>query len=199
MVRWLGALLVVIAGMVYFTATAPADDGPVFVSPDFPAPSATAARISGQLRPGDGIVVHVVRGEDPSIPANTIVITHVIGLGVTVVSGDGWMSQVTAEDLLQRVRNVTVDPIDEVVMLIRSIHAWQDKNPRPVPSGPPPPPPNYSWLWWAAGGLGIAILVWLIAWRIRVKARIEADLAQRADDPKYWEKVLKDLNNKVGE
>lgn len=197
------ALLAILV-MAFMAAPVAHADGesPVWVSYNLPGAAALQARLEHQVRPGDGIVVHFLFDDDMPIPPHTIVITAAAGRNVServsVLADDGWMDQVTADDLLQRAKNVAVDPVDQVITFIRSVHAWQEKNPRPAPPTPPGPP-NYSWLWWTVGIAGAALLAWLITWRVRVKRRQYAGLAQRADDPKYWERVIADLNKKVGE
>lgn len=180
--RQLALFLAGLVGLIIFgyalSQTVFADTPAVMVDGDYPAAAAVQSRIQNQLRPDDRISVQVLRSGSISLRSNTTAIVA-SGNDVIVAANDGWLDQVTADEILVRAKNITQDRIDTVIVFIRSVHTWQDQHPRPVP--PPPPAAPFNWTPLLIGG-GITIVVLFFAWLVFRRNRRYQDLARRADE-----------------
>lgn len=178
-------LVLLLLGMMVWSlvscADSNADHNMVYVDGGYPGADAVSSRILNQLRPDDRISVQVLTGtySMPIEPGTTNVTTVASTKDIIVAANDGWLDQVTAEELLMRAKNITQDRIDTVIVFIRSVHTWQDQHPRPVP--PPPPAAPINWTPWLIAG-AIALVVGLFIWLVLRRHRRYQNLARRADE-----------------
>lgn len=163
------AYLMLLGILLYTSPVARAD---VWVGPDVENADTVKRDLERRLTPEDGINITLT---DEKLTITT----------------DGWPTQEWVDTRHEKVRNVTARPVDQAKVMIRDIHLWQAKNPKPEPPKPPappePPPPPTDWgkvakwgIIGAAAGLVGAVGVLLVRARRRRQALHNA-LAARAE------------------
>lgn len=159
--RWMGVVCV----LGFTGCAAPAVFGnQVRVDGNYPGANSVQALIQGTLRVNDGIAVSVDEGGySPSLTPHVLDI-EAANSRITVIAGDGWMDQKTADQMAHTL-NPNDNEVDRVVALIDEIHDWQDAHPRPAP--PPPPTPAVEpaakpngWVLLGLAGTALAVSVW---------------------------------------
>lgn len=139
-------------------------------------------RLQNELHPGDGIVVQVNRsGSFPIVPAVTNISSDNGSGNLTVVTGDGWLDQKSADVMVGEVTRQEPDHINRIVLMIDKIHDWQATHARPP--APPPPPKSHLLrdigLWGLGIFGGLAVLAFSMSMAERAREHIRDLLRQR--------------------
>lgn len=187
-----------------------ADDGLVYVDPGVKDASQVKERITERLQKDDEIVVRVMpEGEYADPFTNGVIFLWSEGKDVKI-KGNDWVPQVFLDDRLERIRNVTRRPVDQIVRMIDEIHSYQDGHARPerqapvtvqittappTSPGPPPPPPEPEepsvftrpYVWGPLAGLGVLIIIWLpLHLRYLRRKKLAAEISHRAEVQADW-------------
>lgn len=186
----------------------------VSASIDVPDYTRKTSRVSAQLHGGDDISVVFAPARDINMLGDylnnqskgCILILH-IGDDLWV-RGNDWVSSSFLEEKLDRIDNVSRNPMDQTVKLIDQIHQFQEDTPSPTAAPPPPPstpgpdisvevvnhdPPqpsfwDFHWWNWAWGWAPILFVVLFIIWLPleRRRRRRYGSLAKRAEEQIDW-------------
>lgn len=176
-------------------------NSPVYIDPLIDDAAADTALILSRLTDKDEIVVVILPDNTAVKPdqfaqeiAQNLPVPRTIALVVgttSIVQAAAWPPQTVASDLMRRSANVARDPTDRMVTFIRTVHTWQENNPRPVPPSPPKEPTDYGEVF-AIGGGSILVIAALTgaAWTL---SRRNARRQELYGAPRRYRRALKTI------
>lgn len=136
---------------------------PVYVSAGAPGTTPdTAPLLARRLRDNDHLLIVMLPAPTDGVVSADLLQTTVtkisdafdkkkiVGLtiGTSAVAAGPTLPAGTASTLMTRASTVSTNPAEALGTFIDNVHAWQVKNPEPIPPAPPTPPKPITSEWW---------------------------------------------------